>query len=49
VTGAVPSMLWHRSEQLRAVDLHRLDKHMGRLTRDEQSAVDEAMELVLGL
>jgi len=36
-------------EQLRAVDLHRLDEHMGRLAPDEQRAVDEAMELVLGL
>jgi mRNA interferase MazF len=36
-------------EQLRAVDLHRLDEHVGRLTPEEQHAVDEAMELVLGL
>jgi mRNA interferase MazF len=36
-------------EQLRAVDLHRLDEHVGRLTPEEQRAVDEAMELVLGL
>jgi mRNA interferase MazF len=36
-------------EQLRAVDLSRLDKHVGRLTPDEQRAVDESLELVLGL
>jgi mRNA interferase MazF len=36
-------------EQLRAVDLHRLDEHVGTLTPEEQRAVDEAMELVLGL
>jgi mRNA interferase MazF len=36
-------------EQLRAVDLHRLDEHLGRLAADEQRAVDEALELVLGL
>lgn len=36
-------------EQLRAVDLHRLDEHVGRLAPDEQRAVDEALELVLGL
>jgi mRNA interferase MazF len=36
-------------EQLRAVDLHRLDGHVGRLTPDEQRSVDEALELVLGL
>jgi mRNA interferase MazF len=36
-------------EQLRAVDLSRLDRHAGRLTPDEQRAVDEALELVLGL
>lgn len=36
-------------EQLRAVDLHRLDEHLGRLAPDEQRAVDEALELVLGL
>jgi mRNA interferase MazF len=36
-------------EQLRAVDLHRLDEHVGRLTPQEARAVDEAMELVLGL
>jgi mRNA interferase MazF len=36
-------------EQLRAVDLSRLDQHVGRLAPDEQRAVDEALELVLGL
>lgn len=36
-------------EQLRAVDLTRLDRHAGRLTSDEQQAVDAALELVLGL
>jgi mRNA interferase MazF len=36
-------------EQLRAVDLHRLDERMGHLTPNEQRAVDEALELVLGL
>ena len=36
-------------EQLRAVDLHRLDEHVGRLSAQEQRAVDEALELVLGL
>jgi mRNA interferase MazF len=35
--------------QLRAVDLDRLDEHVGRLAPEEQRAVDEAMELVLGL
>jgi mRNA interferase MazF len=36
-------------EQLRAVDLDRLGKQAGRLAPDEQRAVDEALELVLGL
>jgi mRNA interferase MazF len=36
-------------EQLRAVDLHRLHDHICRLEPDEQRAVDEALELVLGL
>jgi mRNA interferase MazF len=36
-------------EQLRAVDLRRLDQHVGRLTSEEQRAVDEALELVLAL
>jgi mRNA interferase MazF len=36
-------------EQLRAVDLDRLDQHAGRLAPHEQRSVDEALELVLGL
>ena len=36
-------------EQLRAVDLERLETHAGRLAPNEQQAVDEALELVLGL
>lgn len=36
-------------EQLRAVDLSRLAEHVGRLAPDEQRAVDEALELVLGM
>jgi mRNA-degrading endonuclease toxin of MazEF toxin-antitoxin module len=36
-------------EQLRAVDLNRLDEQVGRLAPHEQRAVDEALELVLGL
>ena len=36
-------------EQLRAVDLDRLDQHVGRLTPQEQQAIDEALELVLAL
>jgi mRNA-degrading endonuclease toxin of MazEF toxin-antitoxin module len=36
-------------EQLRAVDLDRLDRHAGRLSLDEQRAVDAALELVLAL
>ena len=36
-------------EQLRAVDVSRLREHAGRLTADEQRAVDEALEIVLGL
>jgi mRNA interferase MazF len=36
-------------EQLRAVDLDRLDRHAGRLSPAEQRSVDEALELVLGL
>jgi mRNA interferase MazF len=36
-------------EQLRAVDLQRLDAPSGRLAPDEQRAVDDALELVLGL
>lgn len=36
-------------EQLRVVDPRRLDDQVGRLAADEQRAVDEALELVLGL
>ena len=36
-------------EQLRAVDVARLGEHAGHLSQDEQRAVDEALELVLGL
>jgi mRNA interferase MazF len=36
-------------EQLRAVDLDRLERHAGRLTFEEQRAVDAALELVLAL
>jgi mRNA interferase MazF len=36
-------------EQLRAVDVERLDQHVGRLTAQEQRQVDEALELVLAL
>jgi mRNA interferase MazF len=46
VAGALTPVL---VEQLRAVDLDRLDEHVGRLAPDEQRAVDETLELVLGL
>ena len=46
VAGAATRVL---VEQLRAVDLERLTEHMGRLTPDEQRAVDDALELVLDL
>lgn len=36
-------------EQLRAVDIERLEELAGRLTADEQSAVDDALSLVLDL
>jgi mRNA interferase MazF len=36
-------------EQLRAVDLQRLGEPSGRLTASGLRAVDEALELVLGL
>jgi mRNA interferase MazF len=36
-------------EQLRTVDVERLGRHAGRLSPAEQRAVDEALELVLGL
>ena len=46
IAGAVTRVL---VEQLRAVDLDRLGEHVGRLAAVEQRAVDEALELVLGL
>jgi mRNA interferase MazF len=36
-------------EQLRALDVRRLDAFAGRLSGSEQRAVDEALELVLAL
>jgi len=36
-------------EQLRAIDLERLGERAGRLTVPELRAVDDALELVLGL
>jgi mRNA interferase MazF len=36
-------------EHLRAIDLQRLGEHTGRLTARELRAVDDALELVLGL
>ena len=36
-------------EQLRAVDVNRLSEQVGHLAVDEQRAVDEALEVVLGL
>jgi mRNA interferase MazF len=36
-------------EQLRAVDLQRLGEVAGRLSASEQRAVDDTLELVLGL
>jgi mRNA interferase MazF len=36
-------------EQLRAIDLDRLEQHAGRLTAEEQRGVDAALELVLAL
>jgi mRNA-degrading endonuclease toxin of MazEF toxin-antitoxin module len=39
----------HAGRATPAVDLHRLDEHVGRLAPVEQRAVDEALELVLGL
>lgn len=36
-------------EQLRAVDLDRLEQHAGRLTAEEQRGVDAALEVVLAL
>ena len=46
VAGEVTRVL---VEQLRAVDLDRLGEPTGRLSAHEQRAVDEALELVLGL
>ena len=46
VAGTVTRVL---AEQVRAVDLHRLSEQVGRLAAHEQQAVDEALELVLGL
>lgn len=37
------------AEQLRAVDLERLNEHVGRISLPEMRAVDEALALVLGL
>ena len=36
-------------EQLRTIDIERLGRHAGRLSPAEQRAVDDALELVLGL
>jgi mRNA interferase MazF len=36
-------------EQLRAVDIGRLDEPVAHLTPEEQGALDNALELVLGL
>jgi mRNA interferase MazF len=36
-------------EQLRTIDVGRLGQRAGRLAPDDQRAVDEALELVLGL
>ena len=46
VAGAATRVL---VEQLRAVELDRLDRHAGRLTAEEQRAVDAALELVVAL
>jgi mRNA interferase MazF len=46
VAGEVTRVL---VEQLRAVDLDRLDRSARRLTPAELRAVDDALELVLGL
>ena len=46
VAGEVTRVL---VEQLRAVDIGRLDEHVGHLMSEEQAAVDDALELVLGL
>jgi mRNA interferase MazF len=36
-------------EQLRAVNIGRLDERVAHLTPEEQRAVDDSLELVLGL
>jgi mRNA interferase MazF len=36
-------------EQMRAIDPNGLEEHAGRLRVDEQRAIDDALELVLGL
>ncbi len=36
-------------EQLRAVDLDRLREHVGRVSFSEQSSIDDALALALGL
>jgi mRNA-degrading endonuclease toxin of MazEF toxin-antitoxin module len=36
-------------EQLRTLDMQRLDRHAGRLSPSEMRDVDEALELVLAL
>lgn len=46
VAGEVTRVL---VEQLRTVDLGRLGEQAGRLAPEEQRAVDDALELVLGL
>jgi mRNA interferase MazF len=46
VNGAATRVL---VEQLRAVDLERLGKLAGRLSLEEERAVDEALGLILGL
>jgi mRNA interferase MazF len=46
VAGEVTRVL---VEQLRAVDLDRLEQHAGRLNAEEQRGVDAALELVLAL
>ena len=38
-----------RIEQLRALDIERLDQLAGRISAREQQAVDDALALVLGL
>jgi mRNA interferase MazF len=45
VAGEVTRVL---VEQLRAVDIGLLDEHVAHLTPEEQAAVDDALELVVG-